>query len=170
MRYGFRWLIGYQLPWPDLEGDRHHLDGRPGRRSPGRVRYAPPAWLAAAPGRGAFPRSGGHPTPWGGAPAHRSHFSQWASSRFQGAIWSACAAFDLLRLGVGVRVGVVTAPLPALLGVGGNFLSRLGEWIGKRAASTRKPAGLQLSADLLRGRRACAMRAPAAGATVGANQ
>lgn len=170
MRYAFHSLIGYQLPCSNPEGDRHHLDGRLGRRSPGRVRYAPPAWVAAAPGRGAFPRTGGHPTPWGGPLAHRSHFSQWASSRFQGAIWTACAASNLLGLGVGVRVGVVTAPLPALLGVGGNFSSRLGEWIGKRTASTRKPTGLQLSADLLGGRRACAMRAPAAVATVGANQ
>lgn len=168
--YGYISLMGYQLPSSDFEGDRHHWADRPGRGQRGRIRYAPPAWLAAAPGRPGFPRRGGTPAPWGYAHAHRRHFSQGASRPFRGVILPSWAASDLLRLGVGGRATGCTAPLPASAGVGGKSYPLSGKGIDKRTASSRRTSGSRLSTDLLVGRRACAMRAPAGAATVGASQ
>lgn len=163
-------LMGYQLPSSDFEGDRHPWADRPGRGQRGRIRYAPPAWLAAAPGRAGFPRRGGTPTPRAHAHAHRRHFWQMASRPFPRVILPSWAASNLLRLGVGGRVSGCTAPLPAFAGVGGKSYPLSGKGIDKRTASSRRTSGSQLSTDLLVGRRACAMRAPAGAATVGASQ
>lgn len=163
-------LMGYQLLSSDIEGDRHQRADRSGRGQRGRIRYAPPAWLAAAPGRSGFPRRGGTPAPWGYAHAHRRHFSQGASRPFRGVILPSWAASDLLRLGVGGRASGCTAPLPASEGVGGKSYLLPGNGIDKRTASSRRTSGSRLSTGLLVGRRACAMRAPAGAATVGASQ
>jgi hypothetical protein len=163
-------LMGYQLLSSDFEGDRHHWTDRPGRGQRGHIRYAPPAWLAAAPGRPAFPRRGGTPAPWGYAHAHRCHFRQRASRPFRRVILSSWAASYLYRPGVGGRASGRTAPLPASAGVGGNSYRLSGSRIRKRTASSRRTSGSRLSTDLLVGRRACAMRAPAGAANVGASQ
>lgn len=163
-------LIGYQLLSSYFEGDRHHWADRPGRGQRGRIRYAPPAWLAAAPGRAAFPRRGGTPAPRAHAHAHRRHFLQRASRPFRRVILPSWAAPDLFRLGVGGWASGCTAPLPASAGVGGKSYPLSGNGIDKRTASSRRTSGSRLSTDLLVGRRACAMRAPAGPATVGASQ
>lgn len=163
-------LMGYQLPSSDFEGDRHHWEDRPGHGQHGRIRYAPPAWLASAPGQAGFPRRGGTPAPWGYAHAHRRYFPQGASRPFRRLILSSWAASHLLRLGVGGRASGCTVPLPASAGVGGKSYPLSGNGIDKRTASSRRTSGSRLSTDLLVGRRACAMRAPAGAATVGASQ
>lgn|GEM_PF-3043789 len=168
--YGNISLMGYQLLSSDFEGDRHPWAGRPGRGRRGRIRYAPPAWLATVPRRPALPRRGGTPAPWGHAHAHRRHFWQGASRPFRGVILPSWAASNLLRLGVGGRGNRCTALLPASAGVGGKSYPLSGKGIEKRTASSRRTSGSRLSTDLLVGRRACAMRAPAGAATVGANQ
>ncbi|CDN93660.1 hypothetical protein BN949_02815 [Agrobacterium tumefaciens] len=163
-------LMGYQLPSSDFEGDRHHWADRPGRGQRGRIRYAPPAWLAAAPGRPGFPRRGGTPAPWGYAHAHRRHFWRRASRLFRRVILPSWAAPNLFRPRVGGRATGCTAPLPASAGVGGKSYPLSGKGIDKRTASSRRTSGSRLSTDLLVGRRACAMRAPAGAVTVGASQ
>ena len=163
-------LMGYQLLSSDFEGDRHPRADRPGRGQRGGIRYAPPAWLVTAPPPGGFPPKGGHPSPWGHAHAHRRHFWQRASRPFRRVILPSWAASNLLRLGVGGRVSGCTAPLPASARVGGNSYPLSAEGIDKRAASSRRTCGSRLSTDLLVGRRACAMRAPADAAAVGASQ
>lgn len=163
-------LMGYQLLSSDFEGDRHPWADRPGRGQRGRIRYAPPAWLAAVPGRAGFPRRGGTPAPRAHAHAHRRHFWQRASRPFRRVILLSCAAPNLFRLGVGSRAGGCTAPLPASAGVGEKSYPLSGKGIDKRTASSRRTSGSRLSTDLLVGRRACAMRAPADAATVGASQ
>ena len=163
-------LMGYQLLSSNFEGDRPLWADRPRRGQRGRVRYTPPAWLAATPGRAGFPRRGGTPAPWGYAHAHRFHFRQGASSSVQRVILPSWAAPDLLRLGVGGRASECTAPLPASAGVGGKSYPLSEKRIQKRTSSSRRTSGSRLSTDLLVGRRACAMRAPAGAATVGASQ
>lgn len=168
--YGNISLMGYQLLFSNFEGDRHHWEDRPGRGQRAGGRYAPPAWLATAPGRAAFPRRGGTPAPWGHAHAHRRHFRQRASRPFRWAILSSWAASNHLRLGVGGRASGCATSLLASAGVGGKSYPALGKGIDKRTASSRRTSGSRLSTDLLVGRRACAMRAPAGAATVGASQ
>lgn len=168
--YGNISLMGYQLLSSDFEGDRHSWTDRPGRGHRGGSRYAPPAWLATAPGPAGFPRRGGTPAPWGHAHAHRRHFWQRASRPLRGLILSSWAASNLLRLGVGGRASGCTTSLLASAGVGGKSYLVLGKGIDKRTASSRRTSGSRLSTDLLVGRRACAMRAPAGAATVGASQ
>ncbi len=163
-------LMGYQLLSSSFEGDRHLRADRPGRGRRDGNRYAPPAWLATAPDQAGFPRRGGAPAPWGHAHAHRCHFRQRASRPSQRMILPSWAASNLLRLGVGGRVSGCTAPLPASAGVGGKSYLLLAEGIDKRTVSSRRTSGSRLSTDLLVGRRACAMRAPAGAATVGASQ
>lgn len=168
--YGNISLMGYQLLSSDFEGDRHHWADRPGRGQRGRGRYAPPAWLEAAPGRPAFPRRGATPAPWGYAHAHRRHFWQGASRPFRGVILPSWAAPDLPCLGVG-GPGQPMHRAPSRLCEGrGKSYPLSGKGIDKRTASSRRTSGSRLSTDLLVGRRACAMRAPAGAATVGASQ
>lgn len=168
--YGNNSLMGYQLLSSDFEGDRHHWVDRPGRGQRGRTRYAPPAWLATAPAPAVFPRRGGTPAPWGHAHAHRRHFWQRASRPFRTVILPSWAASNLFRLGVGGRVSGCTARFPASAGVGGKSYPLSAGGIDKRTASSRRTFGSRLSTDLLVGRRACAMRAPAGAVTVGASQ
>lgn len=163
-------LMGYQLLSSYFEGDRHHWEDRPERGQRGRTRYAPPAWLATAPAPAGFPRKGGTPAPWGHAHAHRRHFWQRASRPFRTVILPSWAASDLLRPRVGGRATGCTAHLRASAGVGGKSYSLSGKGIDKRTASSRRTSGSRLSTDLLVGRRACAMRAPADAATIGASQ
>ncbi len=168
--YGNNSLMGYQLLSSSFEGDRHHWADRPGRGQRDGNRYAPPAWLATTPGPAGFPRRGGTPAPWGHAHAHRRHFWQRASRSFRRVILPSWAASNLIRVGVGGRASGYTAPLPASAGVGGKSYPLSAEGIGKRTASSRRTSGSRLSTDLLVGRRACAMRAPAGAVTVGASQ
>ncbi len=168
--YGNNSLMGYQLLSSKFEGDRHPWADRLGHGQRGHVRYAPPAWLAAAPRPAGLPPKGGTPAPWGHAHAHRRHFRQGASRPFRRVILPSWAASDLLRLGVGGRAGGCTALLPASARVGGKSYPLSGKGIEKRTASSRRTSGSRLSTDMLMGRRACAMRAPAGAVTVGANQ
>lgn len=163
-------LMGYQLLSSNFEGDRHLWVDRPGHGQRCSIRYAPPAWLATAPGPAGFPRRGGTPAPWGHAHAHRRHFWQRALRSLRRVILPSWAASILFRLGVGGRVGGWTAPLLASAGVGGNSYRLSGSRIRKRTASSRRTSGSRLSTDLIVGRRACAMRAPAGAATVGDSQ
>lgn len=169
MRYRNISLMGYQLLLSNFEGDRHLWVDRPGRGQRDAMRYAPPAWLATGTRPGGLPPKGVAPAPWGGAHAHRSYFSQSASRRFVRVILPVWAAPDLLRPGVGGRASRCPAAFLASLGVGGIFSTLQGGTI-KRTASSRRTSGSRLSADLLWDRRACAMRAPASAAAVGASQ